>query len=191
MAKDELLRKLQAVGAILEGHFRLTSGRHSSRFFLLARAFQYPPLAEELGRGVARLFSGLQVEAVVGPAVGGILLAHEVARALGARSIFTEKDGEGKMTLRRGFQLHPGERILLVEDAVTTGGSLLQAYEALRPWEPQVVGIGAVVDRGSSQRVELPMPVKALLELPTPDWAPEECPLCREGIPLREPKKEL
>ncbi|MDI3270743.1 MAG: orotate phosphoribosyltransferase [Bacillota bacterium] len=189
MAKDELLRKLQEAGAILEGHFHLTSGRHSSRFFLLARAFQYPPLAEELGKGVAGLFSDLKVQTVVGPAMGGILLAHEVARSLGARSIFTEKDGQGKMALRRGFQLHAGERILLVEDAVTTGGSLRQSYEALKPWEPQVVGIGAVVDRGSTQKVQLPMAIKALLELPTPDWAPEECPLCRDGVPLQEPKK--
>ncbi|MBE3589523.1 MAG: orotate phosphoribosyltransferase [Firmicutes bacterium] len=176
------------VGAYREGHFLLTSGRHGDRFFLMPLAFQRPPLAEAVGRAVAALFAAERVDAVVGPATGGIILAHEVARALGARSMFAEKDGDA-MVLRRGFRLEAGERVLVVEDVVTTGGSVMKTIAALEPFSPVVVGIGAVIDR-SGGRAVFGVPFRTVASVEARDWAPEECPLCREGVPLVRPKHD-
>lgn len=187
MAPD-LLARLKDVGAYREGHFLLTSGRHGDRFFLLPLAFQRPRLAEAIGRAVAALFEGERVDAVVGPATGGIILAHEVARALGARSMFAEKDGDA-MALRRGFRLEPGERVLVVEDVVTTGGSVNKTIAALERFSPEIVGVGAVIDR-SGGRAAFGAPFGAVATVEARDWAPEECPLCRDGVPLVRPKQE-
>lgn len=185
--EEDVLALLRAAGVYREGHFRLTSGRHSPAFFLFSQAFQHPPLAERLGRAVAGLFAGAGVQAVAGPAVGGIILAHEVARALGVRSLFAEKVEAG-MAFRRGFRLAPGERVLVVEDAVTTGGSAARVLELVRAAGAEPVGVGAVVDRSGGAADFGGVPFRALARVAVPSWEPEECPLCLAGAPLVSPK---
>ncbi len=177
---------LRSTGAWREGHFLLTSGRHSPVFFLLSQAFQFPAVAERLGRSLAAAFAREGVAAVVGPAMGGVILAHEVARALGCRSLYAEK-AEGGMVLRRGFTLAPGERVLLVEDAVTTGGSVGRVLDLVRAAGAVPVAVGAVVDRRSPGAV-LPLPLHALVRVEAPVYDPAACPLCLAGIPLVAPK---
>ncbi len=186
LAPGEVEDLLRRAGAWREGHFLLTSGRHSPVFFLLSQAFQFPPVAERLGRALAAAFAGEEVAAVVGPAMGGVLLAHEVARALGCRSLFAEKAAAG-MTLRRGFAVGRGERVLLVEDAVTTGGSVGRVLDLVRAAGAVAVGIGAVVDRRPAG-VEFPVPFRALVRVEVPAYDPAACPLCGAGVPLVAPK---
>ncbi|MCG0238295.1 MAG: orotate phosphoribosyltransferase [Firmicutes bacterium] len=187
MQPDEVLAILRETGVIREGHFLLTSGMHSDRFLLLAQVLQYPRHAERLCREMAEPFREAGVEVVVGPAVGGIILAYEVARALGARAIFAEKVEGGGMALRRGFQLRPGERVLVVEDAISTGGSVRKVLDAIAPFGPEVVGVSALVDRTGGQ-VDFGVPTRAVLTLSVPAWPPEACPLCRAGVELVRPK---
>lgn len=184
---DEVLAILRETGVLREGHFLLTSGLHSDRFLLLAQVLQYPEHTERLCREMAAPFQGEGVEVVVGPAVGGVLLAYEVARALGARAIFAEKAEGGGMALRRGFQLRPGERVLVVEDAISTGGSVRKVLDAIAPYQPKVVGVSALVDR-SGGAVDFGVPTRAVLTMTFPAWQPEECPLCRAGVELIRPK---
>lgn len=187
LSPRELEEALGRVGAIQDGHFLLTSGRHGDRFFLLPVAFQYPDLAAEMGRQVADLYRGCGATAVVGPATGGIILAHEVARRLGVRSLFADKAEGGRMVLRRGFALSPGERVLVVEDVITTGGSVRKTIAAIEAFRPEIVGVAAVVDR-SGGRADCGASFRTVLSLEARDWDPAECPLCREGQPLAEPK---
>jgi orotate phosphoribosyltransferase len=186
---NDLVQDLVDAGVILDGHFLLTSGRHSPRFFLLARAFERPSLGERLGRDLARRFEGDGVEAVVGPAMGGVILAYEVARHLpGARALFAEKTEDGRMALRRGFALRPHERVLVVEDAVTTGGSVQKVIEHVAAWDVEVVGVGAVVDRSGGAAAFGGLPFRSVLAMPVESWEPAHCPLCRQGVPLTRPK---
>ncbi len=185
--EEEILGLLRSAGVYLEGHFRLTSGRHSPAFFLFSQAFQDPRVAERLGQAVAALFAGEGVEAVAGPALGGIILAHEVARALGVRSLYAEKV-EGGMAFRRGFRLRPGERVLVVEDAVTTGGSVRRVLDLVRAAGAVPVGVGAVVDRSGGGADFGAVPFRALARVDVPSYDPDGCPLCRAGIPLVAPK---
>lgn len=184
--REAVLALLKEAGVYREGHFLLTSGRHSPAFFLFSQAFQRPEHAERLGRGVASLFAGEAIDTVVGPALGGIILAHEVARALGCRSLFAEKEG-GAMALRRGFALVPGERVLLVEDAITTGGSVLKVLDVVKAVGAVPVGVGAVVDR-SAGGAGFGVPFRPLVRLDVPSHEPGACPLCATGIPLTVPK---
>lgn len=178
---------LKETGVYREGHFLLTSGRHSEGFFLFSQLFQYPDQVSRLGVGLGRRFRDLSVNTVAGPAMGGVLLAHEVARFLGVRSLYTEKDPDGRMSLKRGFQVEPGERVLVVEDAVTTGGSLRKAMEALQEAGAHVVAAACIVDR-SGGRVDLGVPLTSLLTVEVKDYSPEECPHCLAGEPLVRPK---
>lgn len=186
--RDEILAVLRETGALMQGHFQLTSGRHSGDFLLMAQALQWPKETERLCRHLAQLFADEQVDVVVGPAVGGIILAHEVARHFdGVRAIFAEKDDEA-MVLRRGFRVKPGERVLIVEDAVSTGGSVQKVIDALQPYRPQFVGVGALIDR-SSGRVQFDgMPFRSVVTLDVASYEPVDCPLCREGLALVKPK---
>jgi orotate phosphoribosyltransferase len=186
---DEVLELMRATGCLLEGHFRLSSGRHSARYLQCAQILQYPEHAARLGAELARrLRAGTGAEvpfsAVVGPALGGIIVAHEVARAAGARALFTERV-EGVMALRRGFALKPGERVAVVEDVVTTGGSADEVLAAVRFAGAVPVALGAVVDRSNGASLELPL--VALVKVSVDTWDAAECPLCQQGIPVVKP----
>lgn len=177
---------LQASGAILAGHFRLSSGLHSDGYVEKFRVLERPGMAEEVARQMAAALFRFRPHAVVGPLTGGMLLAYELARQLGAeRALFTERVG-GRMTLRRGFRLQPGERAVVVEDVVTTGGSLRETAEAVREAGGQVVAMTCVVDR-SGGRFAPPVPYYPLVRLDLAAWPEQDCPLCRRGVPLSEP----
>ncbi|HKP85877.1 MAG TPA: orotate phosphoribosyltransferase [Blastocatellia bacterium] len=176
---EHLLSILQETGALLEGHFQLTSGLHSPRYLQCALVLQHPQHAEWVGRQLAAHFAGHQISAVIAPAIGGIVVAHETARAAGCRALFTEREA-GAMTLRRGFRIPPGERVLVVEDVVTTGGSTRETIEAVTKAGGEVVGAGSIVDR-SGGAVDVGVPRVALITLDVPTYDPADCPLCREG----------
>ncbi len=177
----ELYRK---TGALLEGHFLLRSGLHSPLFLQSATLLQYPPHAEAIGKALAEAFRGVGVGFVIGPAMGGVILAFTVAKALGARALFAEK-APGGMTIRPGLTVRPGEPFLAVEDVVTTGESVRKAIRAAEARGGVLVGVGAIVDR-SGGRVDFGVPFRALLRLEVPQYPKEACPLCREGVPLEE-----
>lgn len=186
---DSILQTFRETGAYLKGHFRLTSGLHSSEYLQSALVLQHPELAERFGRELAERMpkdQGSKPAIVVSPALGGLIIGHEVARAMGARFLFTERDPAGKMTLRRGFFLTPGETAVVVEDVVTTGGSTREVMELLQAAGVRVVGVGSVIDR-SGGRVDLGVPRVALATLDAVAWTPEECPLCKQGLPVVKP----
>ena len=181
---DEFVRR----GAVLEGHFLLTSGLHSPRYVQCARVLMDPPLATrlgaELGAALKPLLGGAPVGAVVAPALGGILVAHEVARALGCRALFTERQ-DGGMTLRRGFALKAGEQVVVVEDAITTGGSTREVMDAVRAKGARVVAVGCLIDRSTG--LDLGVPHRSLIRLEVPAWKAEACPLCAAGSKPEKP----
>ena len=179
---EEVLARL---GALRIGHFRLTSGLHSDRYMQCAALFEHPEASAELCGALVELFREDRIDVVVGPALGGVILAYEVARSLGVRNIFAEREN-GKMTFRRGFHVRPGERALVVEDVVTTGGSVKEVIELLREAGAEVAGVGAVVDR-SGGAADFGVPFRALMTMEARKWEASECPLCREGIPLVKP----
>ena len=184
MSQDWLAR-FRRCGAVQDGHFLLSSGLHSSTYVQSALILQYPEEAGALGQALAGRVRGLRPEVVVGPALGGIVIAHELARALGCRAIFTERV-DGRMQLRRGFSVAPGERALLVEDVVTTGGSVGEVAALVRAAGGIVAGVGALVDR-RGEGADLGAPLAALITLDLPVYAPDACPLCRAGVPINKP----
>lgn len=191
---ERLLARLREVGAVLDGHFHLTSGKHSPVFIQCSQVLQHPADAALIGRALAARFAGLEPTVVVGPAMGGVILAHEVARAVGARSAFTEKQN-GSQVFRRGFRLSPEDRVLLVEDVLTTGGSVLRTAGAVRAAGATIVGVGLIIDRTAGKASETlglgpDVPVHALAFLEAPAYLPEQCPLCRDGVPLVRPKEQ-
>ena len=179
MTERETLDLYEQTGALLRGHFKLTSGLHSDVYLQSALVLQYPEHATRLGAALATPFGGAGVATVLAPAIGGILVAHEVGRALGARALFTEREGS-VMTLRRGFTLPPGERCLVVEDVVTTGGSTREVCECVERLGGVVIGVGCLVDR-SGGTARFPVPSSALATVTATTWAPEACPLCKAG----------
>ena len=186
MRTEEVLERFRRTGALLEGHFVLTSGLHSTHYLQCALVLQHPPEAEALARAVAEHFRARQVETVAAPATGGIVIGWEVARALGTRSVWTERDGEGRMTLRRGFTVRPGEQFVVVEDVVTTGGSTRETIEALRAAGAIVVGAASIIDR-SGGRADVGVPRLALATLDVPALSPSACPQCAAGVPAVKP----
>ncbi len=168
-----------------EGHFLLSSGLHSRHYLQAALLLQDPEETERVCAALADRFRHLEVEAVVGPALGAVIPAYEVARTLGARSLWTERV-DGRMTLRRSFALRPGERVLVIEDVITTGGSVLEVVGAVETAGGRVVGIGTIVDR-SGAPPQFGVPFAALLTAAAPAYPPGECPLCRQGVPLTKP----
>ena len=179
MTEQETLALYEKTGALLRGHFKLTSGLHSDVYLQSALVLQYPEHATRLGAALAAPFREARVATVLAPAIGGILVAHEVGRALGARVLFTERES-GLMTLRRGFALPAGERCLVVEDVVTTGGSTREVCECVERLGGVVVGVGALVDR-SGGAAQFLVPKAALATVAATTWKPEDCPLCRAG----------
>lgn len=180
---DKTLAIFRQTGAYLEGHFKLTSGLHSPEYLQCALVLQHPKYAEGMGQRMAEGFRKLEpvrnIDVVVSPAMGGLIIGHEVARALHARHIFTERV-EGKMTLRRGFTVKPGETAVVIEDVITTGGSSLEVIQLLRDAHVEVVGAGSIIDR-SGGRVDLGVPRVALATLHVTTFDPSVCPLCAQG----------
>ena len=173
-------------GAILEGHFRLTSGLHSPVYWEKFRVLQFPDYTQKLCRMLSDHFDGQGVDVVAGPTVGGIILAYEVARQLGVRGIFAEKDGGDRRTFNRGFGISPGERVLIVDDILTTGKSIAEVLALVSEQGGLAIGIGVLVDR-SERQPEFGVPLFSCLRSVTPAYEPKECPLCAAGIPLVKP----
>ena len=165
--------------ALLNGHFKLTSGRHSNQYMQCAQVLKYPHYTEQLARHLADCFLDDGVELVVGPAMGGIIVAYEVGRQLGVPAIFTERE-DGEMVIRRGFNIELGQRVLVVEDVVTTGGSVKEVIEQVQAAGGEVIGVGVLVDR-SSGKVDFEVKTAAVLTMDIESWEPENCPLCKEG----------
>ncbi len=185
MRSDDVLDRFRSTGALLEGHFVLTSGLHSAVYLQCALVLQHPPEAEAFGHALAARYRGQGIETVAAPAIGGIVIGHEVARALGARSMFTERE-DGRMTLRRGFTMRQGEAVLVVEDVITTGGSTRETTDALRAAGARVVGAASIIDR-SAGRADVGVPRLALATLDVPALAPSACPMCARGEPAIKP----
>ena len=187
---DSVLELFRSTGAYLEGHFRLTSGLHSAEYLQCALVLQHPAAAERLGRWLAqelRTVAPGRIDLVASPALGGLIIGHEVARALGTRFLFTERDAAtGKMTLRRGFTVAPGETAVVVEDVITTGGSTADVIGVLRAAGGRVEAAGSIIDR-SGGRADVGVPRVALATLQVAAHHMEECPLCARGIPLAKP----
>ena len=183
---EEMTREiLTRLGALKHGHFRLTSGLHSDRYMQCAALFQFPRESEQLCAALAEKFAGQKIDLVAGPALGGIIMAYEVARALGVPNIFSERE-EGKMTFRRGFRVEAGQKVLVVEDVVTTGGSVKEVIGLVHAAGGEVVGVGSVVDR-SGGKADFGVPFQALMTLEATNWKEEDCPLCKEGVPIVKP----
>ena len=191
MTRDELLDLYRRSGALLEGHFRLTSGLHSPGYLQCALVLQHPQHAEALGRAIAERTRDLRPTVVLSPALGGVVIGQEVARALGVRAIFAERQ-DGALMLRRGFVVGENDRVLVVEDVLTTGGSTRETMEVARAAGGQVVGAASIVNRSPSTSSGQPpggvdVPYVALLELALPVYEPGKCPLCAQGMPVVKP----
>ena len=185
MTEDDVLKLFRSSGALLEGHFRLSSGLHSPGYLQCALVLSGPRDAEALGAALAAKVKSLGAVTVLSPALGGIVIGQEVGRALGVRAIFAERQ-DGKLTLRRGFSLSPDEKVLVVEDVVTTGGSTQETVDVARAAGARVVGAAAIIDRsGGRQRIDAPFHALATIALPTYEAA--VCPLCAAGQPVVKP----
>ena len=185
MPKDDVLTLFRRSGALLEGHFRLSSGLHSSGYLQCALVLSHPRDSETLGAALGAEVRSLGVEVVLSPALGGIVIGQEVARALGVRAIFAERQ-DGKLTLRRGFSLNPAEKVLVVEDVLTTGGSTRETIEVAHAAGAEVVAAAAIIDRSGGTH-GLDVPFHALVSLSVPTHQPESCPLCAQGLPIIKP----
>lgn len=186
LERQQSIQIFSDAGALLKVHFSLTSGRHSNQYMQCAQVLKFPAYTEQLARHLAEVFRDEKVELVIGPAMGGIVVAYEVARQLGVAAMFTEREN-GAMALRRGFYIEPGQRVLVVEDVVTTGGSVKEVLEVVEQRGGKVVGVGVLVDR-SNGTVDFGVKQAAVLSLDITSWEPEACPLCQEGkLPVVKP----
>lgn len=185
MTSHDALDLFRQSGALLEGHFRLSSGLHSARYLQSALVLQHPRHATALGAAIADLVRHLNANLVLSPALGGIVIGQEVARALGVRAIFAERQ-DGTLTLRRGFAMAPGDRAIVVEDVITTGGSTRETIEVATAAGAHVVGAASIIDRGD-EGARLGVELVALVKLQVPTYPPEACPLCAKGDPIVKP----
>jgi len=185
MSNSSLLDVFRTTGALLDGHFKLTSGRHSNSYFQCAKVLQYPEHLTGVCSRIAGHFAGKNIETVISPAIGGIVVGTETGRQLGVKTIFAERK-DGNMTIRRGFSLERNERVLVIEDVITTGGSVAEVIELIRSAGATLVGVGSVVDR-SNGRVRLAEDQFSALSMEVVSYTPEECPLCMDGIPVDAP----
>jgi orotate phosphoribosyltransferase len=185
MTSTEVVALFRRCGALLDGHFRLTSGLHSPSYLQCALVLQHPPHAEAFGRALADRVRAGRPSVVLSPALGGIVIGHEVGRALGVRAIFAERQ-DGALMLRRGFGLDAGDRVLVIEDVVTTGGSTRETMQVARAAGAAVVGAGAIIDR-SGRAGLLDVPFHALASLDVPTFEPDRCPLCAQGLAVTKP----
>ena len=181
----DILRIFHETDALLYGHFLLTSGRHSELYFQCAKVLQYPEYAEELCSIIADEFCDKNISAVIAPAIGGIIVGHEVAKQMNKRFIFAEREDKN-LSLRRGFSINEGERILVCEDVVTTGGSVFEVIDIVKASNAEVAGVGFIVDR-SNGKVDFGVPKLSTIKLDVTSYLPDECPLCKEGLELVKP----
>ena len=181
LTKERILEIFKEAGVLLEGHFLLTSGKHSNQYLQCAKIFRHTRYSEELCVALAAKFADQKIDVVIGPAMGAVQMAYEVSRQIGCENFFAERE-DGKMTLRRGFAVQPGIRCLLVEDVVTTGGSVKEVAELVRQAGGVVVGVGSIVDR-SAGRVDFGVPFESVIQMDVQAWEPENCPLCKAGAP--------
>jgi orotate phosphoribosyltransferase len=195
LKREELLRMFESAGAIRHGHFELSSGLHSGTYVQCALVLQYPRFAEKLGQALAALFSDARIDAVVSPAIGGLIIGQEVARALpeprqsgggGVPAVFVERDASGMMTLRRGFSLNPDQHVLVVEDVWTTGGSTQETIRVVEEAGARVVAAGSLIDRSGGE-IDFEVETQSLIQLPIASYEPEDCPLCRQGSTAIKP----
>ncbi len=185
LPKEQILDIFRETKALLEGHFVLTSGLHSPQYFQCARVLQYPKYLQLLAGEIGKHFQEDDIRLVISPAIGGIVVGAEVGRVLAVRTIFAERK-DVKMDLRRGFEIHPGERVLVVEDVVTTGGSVFEIVDLVRKADAKLVGVGYIVDR-SNGRISFETKHFSVLQMDVVTYKPEECPLCKDGIPVVKP----
>lgn len=185
MTENEIIDIFKKTGVMLTGHFKLTSGRHSDHYMQCAHLFEYADYSEKLCAILADAYRDAGVELVVGPALGGVIISYETARALKVRNIFAEREN-GVMTLRRGFTVEPDTKVLVVEDVVTTGGSVREVMALMNERGANVVGVGCIVDR-SNGKVDFGVPLKAVLSMEVVSYEESECPLCKQGIPCVKP----
>ncbi|NOY74336.1 MAG: orotate phosphoribosyltransferase [Kiritimatiellaeota bacterium] len=185
MDDNEIMRRFKESGALLEGHFKLRSGLHSNRFFQAALLLQHPEVAGELCAELAAMFADADIESVISPAVGGLIVGHEMARALKTRAIFADKE-EDALILKRGFAIKPGERVLVAEDVITRGGRVQQTVDLVESFGGVVAGIAVIVDR-SGGTASFSSPYQSLMKLELETYEPEHCPLCADGVPIERP----
>ncbi len=184
MTKPEILALFKGTHALLEGHFQLTSGLHSPQYFQCARVLQYPKFAEQLCEEIASRFRSKAIDAVIAPALGGIIVGTEVGRQLAVRSMFAERH-DGRMQLRRGFEIEKGERLLICEDVITTGGSVREVIDIVRSAGADIVGVGVIVDRSGGKVSFTNLFATVVMEVVT--YAPDKCPMCQQGIAVEKP----
>ncbi|WP_041605884.1 orotate phosphoribosyltransferase [Halothermothrix orenii] len=185
MKQDRIIEIFKKTGVLREGHFLLSSGRHAEKYLQCARVLQYPEYANELAEGIAQFWEDDNLDVVIGPAIGGIVVSYAVGQALGIRAIFAEREN-GQMALRRNFKIEVGERILVVEDVVTTGGSVKEVLQLLEKTGGTIVGVSSLVDR-SAGKVDFKYPYRPLIKLDIKSYLPEECPLCQQGYEVEKP----
>ena len=184
---EEVMKKFEEAGAIQKGHFKLTSGVHSDTYIQCAQVMQHPEFMHNLCSELGKKFRGDDIDVIVGPAIGGIIMAHVMARVLGpwVRAIFTEREN-GKMTLRRSFEIKEGEKVIVVEDVTTTGSSVREVIDIVKLRKGKVVGVGVLIDRSGGE-VDFGIKTEKLLTVDIKTYLPEECPLCKKGIPVVKP----
>jgi len=185
LKNDEVLDIFARTGVMKKGHFRLTSGKHSERYLQCAQLLQYPQDTKTVCESLASKFKDEKIDVVIGPATGGIILAYQMATILGTRSLFTERE-EGKMALRRNFEINPGEKVLVVEDVITTGGSVKEVLEIVKEKGGEIVGVACLVNR-SAGKADFTTKLESLISLEIETFEPEACPLCAQGIPAVKP----
>ena len=185
ITKDRVLEILKEADVLQEGHCLLTSGRHSDKYLQCAKIFQYTKYSEELCAALAEKFADKGVELVIGPAIGAIQMSYEVSRHLGVKNIFAEREN-GAMTLRRNFTIEPGQKVLVVEDVVTTGGSVREVMDIVRSHGGEVVGLGVIVDR-TGGKIDFGVPLESVISMEVLSYEATDCPLCKQGLPLVKP----
>jgi orotate phosphoribosyltransferase len=179
LSNEDVIKIFKSTEALLEGHFLLTSGRHSNQYFQCAKVLQYPEYTSQICSLITNHFKDKEIDTVIAPAMGGMIIGYEVARQLNKRSIFTERENK-EMTLRRGFSLSKGEKVLVCEDVVTTGGSVFEVIEIVKKFGAEIVGVGSIVDR-SNGKVDFGYDFFSSLRLNAVSYLPEECAICKEG----------
>ncbi|MBQ3642551.1 orotate phosphoribosyltransferase [bacterium] len=180
---NEVLSLLEKAQGVLHGHFCLTSGLHSNIYFQCAKLYQYPEIVEELGKQLAEKLADTEFDTIIAPAIGAVIIGYETAKQAKKRNLFVERK-DGIMQLRRGYTLEKGERVVIIEDVITTARTIKETIEAIKEFEPEVVAVGCIVDRTKGLT---PYNIKSLMQIEPITYEPDNCPLCREGIPLVKP----